>query len=81
VPSIGVGAVMLTLTATVPTPDTYLTVYPAGTALPLASNLNLAAGQTVPNLVMAKVGAGGKVSIYNSAAATQVIVDVAGWSS
>ena len=33
--------------------------------LPLASNLNFVAGQTIPNLVVAPVGADGKVDFYN----------------
>ncbi len=60
-------------------PNSWLTVYPSGTARPLASNLNFAPGQTVPNLVIARIGAGGKVSIYNSLNPTIVIADVQGW--
>jgi hypothetical protein len=30
---------------------------------------------------MAKVGAGGKVSVYNSTGTSQLVVDVAGWVS
>src|SRR5206468_2495338 len=62
IPATGVSAVVLNVTVVTPTSGGYLTVYPAGAALPLASNLNFAATQTVPNLVVAKVGAGGKVS-------------------
>jgi hypothetical protein len=36
-------------------------------------------GQTVPNLVVAKLGANGNVSLYNVAGTTHVIADVAGW--
>jgi hypothetical protein len=81
VPSSGVKALLLNITATGPTADTYLTVYPAGTALPLASSLNVAPGRTVPNMVVATVGTGGKAQIYNGAGSTHVIADVAGWSS
>jgi hypothetical protein len=45
----------------------------------LASNLNYAAGQTVPNMVVVKVGEGGKVDLFNAAGSADVIVDVAGW--
>jgi len=54
-------------------------LFPTGLALPTASNLNYAAGQTVPNMVLAKVGAGGQVSIFTSAGCPNVIVDVVGW--
>ena len=57
----------------------FLTVFPAGEALPLASNLNFRPGQTVPNLVVAKQGAGGRMAIYNAAGTAHVIADVAGW--
>ena len=81
VPSSGVGAVVLNVTATAPSAGSYLTVYPTGSALPTASNLNFGPGQTVPNLVVAKVGAGGKVNVYNAVGSTDVIFDVAGWYS
>lgn len=38
-------------------------VWPAGEPMPLASNQNFAAGQTVAGLVFAKLGAGGAVNI------------------
>ena len=79
VPASGVSAVVLNVTVTEPTAGSFLTVSPTGEARPLASNLNYAAGQTVPNLVMAKVGAGGKVDLFNSSGTTHVIADVAGW--
>ncbi len=45
-------AVVLNLTGVAPTAATHLTVWPAGAAIPATSNLNLAAGETAPNLVM-----------------------------
>lgn len=79
VPSAGVSAVVLNVTATQPTSSSFLTVWPSLTPRPLASNLNFVAGQTVPNLVMVGVGTDGSVSIYNKLGATDVIVDVVGW--
>jgi hypothetical protein len=38
----------------------------------------MAPGQTIPNMVLARVGAGGKVSIFNAAGSTHVVVDVFG---
>ena len=78
-PSTGVSAVVLTVTAIDPTAAGWLTVFPAGDPLPLAANLTFGPGQTVPNLVVVKLGAGGKVSINNAAGATHVVADVAGW--
>ena len=81
VPSSGVGAVVLNVTAVDATVGGYLTVFPSGSVRPVASNLNFGVGVAVPNTVIAKVGAGGKVSIYNFSGATDVIVDVQGWFS
>ena len=72
-------AVVLNLTATGATADTYLTVYPTGSVRPTASNVNPGRGQTVANLVTATVGADGSVTIYNNAGATDVVVDVQAW--
>ena len=72
-------AVAINVTATGATAPTFLTVWPTGIARPLASNLNLAAGETVPNLVVVPVGTLGNVSIYNNTGSTHVVVDVVGW--
>ena len=79
IPASGVGAVALNVTVTAPTAANYLTVFPSGVARPTASNLNFAAGQTIANMVIAKVGADGKIAIFNNAGSTQVLVDVVGW--
>lgn len=80
VPATGVSAVVLNVTVVDPSaPEGYLTAWPAGLARPYASNLNFYAGQTVPNVVVAKVGDGGVVNVYNSAGLIDVVVDVTGW--
>lgn len=78
-PAAGVAGVVANITATDTTAPSFLTVHPAGQARPLASSLNFTAGKTVCNLVTARLGAGGAVSIYNFAGTAQVIADVAGW--
>jgi hypothetical protein len=79
VPATGVAAVVVNVTVTEPTVGSFLTVWPTGTSRPVVSNLNYEPGQTVPNLVTVKVGAGGKVSVYNNLGATHVVMDVAGF--
>jgi hypothetical protein len=79
VPSSGVSAVVLNVTATNPSTAGYLTVFPAGLATRLASTLNFAAHQTVPNRVMVGVNGAGQVSIFNGAGTTDVVADVNGW--
>jgi hypothetical protein len=79
VPATGVSAVALNITVTEPTAGSFLTAWPAGEGRPLASNLNYDAGATVPNMAVVKVGAGGKVNLYNLSGSVHVIADVAGW--
>ena len=83
VPSSGVSAVVLNVTVTGTTSPGYLTVYPAGVARPVASNLNFVAGETVPNLVEVAIGSGGMVNMFaqfgSTSGRTNVIFDVAGW--
>jgi PQQ-like domain len=79
IPSTGVSAAILNVTATDTTAPSFLTVWPAGTTRPTASNLNWVAGQTVPNRVIVPVGTGGKVDVYNPTGAVDVVVDVSGY--
>ena len=82
VPASGVSAVVLNVTVTQPKAAGYITVYPDGATRPLASNLNFVAGQTVPNLVVAPVGADGKVDLYNGSSGTvELVADVSGYFS
>ena len=79
VPAAGVSAVVLNVTATEPSATTFVTVFPSGAARPMASNLNVERGQTVPNLVVAKVGGDGRVAIFNHQGSTHVVADVVGY--
>lgn len=79
IPTSGVAAVVLNLTATDPTASSYLTAYPAGGALPLASNVNFAPGQTICNQVVVPVGSDGQIAVYNHQGNVQVVADVSGW--
>jgi hypothetical protein len=81
VPPTGVSGVALNVTVDQPTGPGYLTVWPTGDVQPLASSHNFVAGLTVANLVLAKVGANGQVSIFNSFGSTHVVVDVVGFFS
>lgn len=74
-------AVALNVTATDPTAETFLAVYPSGVAPPVVSNVNALAGETVANAVVTGVGADGHVVLHNAAGTTDVLVDVVGWFS
>jgi hypothetical protein len=71
-------AVVLNVTVTDPAEVGYTTVYPNGVDRPTASNLNYGAGQTVPNTVIAKVGAGGDICLFTLSSA-HYLVDVSGY--
>lgn len=72
------AAVVLNVAAVSPSKAGYATVWPAGTSQPSTSNLNYSAGDVVAGLVVAKVGAGGKVSVGTSAG-SHLLADVLGW--
>jgi hypothetical protein len=71
-------AVVLNVTVVNARSTGFATVYPCGQTRPEASNLNYAAGQTIPNLVIAKPGTGGKVCVYSDAA-VDLLADVSGF--
>ena len=78
-PATGVDSVALNVTVTLPSADAFFTVWPTGLSRPNASNVNVERGQTVPNMVVVPVGAGGSVSIYMNAGGADVVVDVLGY--
>ena len=92
IPDAGVSAVLLNVTAVDAPGDGFLSLTPkpprtgnifddqAGfDDLPNTSNINVDGRDATPNMVLARVGAGGKIRIYNSNGPTHVIADVAGW--
>jgi len=74
-------AVVMNVTATNGTQNSFLTVSPSGAAPPLASNINFGVGETVPNLVTVKVGTDNRVSFANHSGAVDVVADVVGYYS
>ena len=47
--------------------------------IPATSNLNVGPSDAVANLVLARVGAGGTINLFNSFGPTHIVADVAGW--
>jgi hypothetical protein len=72
---VGVSAVGLNVTAVGADQAGFLTVYPCGTALPVASTVNYAAGEARPNNTIVAVAPGGLVCVFSSSD-VDVIVDV-----
>ena len=80
VPVSGVSAVVLNVTVTQPTASGVVTVYPDGSVRPATSNLNFVRGQTVPNLVISRVGGNGVVDLQVATAGrAHLIADISGY--
>ncbi|MFI2694117.1 PKD domain-containing protein [Kitasatospora sp. NPDC018619] len=78
----GVSAVALNITATNAVADGHVIAFASGTAQPSTSNVNFAAGQTVPTLAIVPVGADGYVELVNRSAGTlDLVADVTGYFS
>ncbi|MEX2626567.1 MAG: hypothetical protein WD225_06760, partial [Ilumatobacteraceae bacterium] len=71
------GAALLNVTAVEARTDGFVTVHPAGVERPTASNLNVATGDTVANVVPARLGTDGAVCLHADASA-HLVVDVVG---
>jgi hypothetical protein len=73
-------SVAANLVVSQPTAPGHLTIYPTGSAAPLASALNFSAGQTRANNAVLPLGAAGAVSVQSTISGTvQFILDVTGW--
>jgi hypothetical protein len=72
--------VAVNVTAINPSLEGFVTVFPCGEALPLASTLNFTAGAIVPNAAMVKVGAGGSVCVFSNVE-TDLVLDVNGYDA
>ncbi|GAB3429703.1 RCC1 domain-containing protein [Actinophytocola sediminis] len=72
-------SVTLNLTGVGATAATFLTAWPTDRPRPTASNLNLNAGGTRPNLATVAIGADRRISLYNLAGTVDVLVDLTGF--
>jgi hypothetical protein len=68
-------AVVLNVTVTDPQQSGFITLYPCGTAVPLASSINFGPGVTVANLVTVSLGPDGDVCVFSSEA-TDFVLDL-----
>lgn len=73
--------VAVNVTASAATSAGFLTVYPTGGPRPNVSNLNVTPGVAVANLVEVAVGAGGSITVFNSARTVDVVIDLEGTMS
>ncbi len=75
------NSVVVNVTAVQPTSSSYLTVWPSREARPYASSVNFLQGVTIPNLVIAKIGANGRIAVFNKFGYVHVVMDVVGYFS
>jgi hypothetical protein len=75
---VNAAAVMLNVTVADPAGAGFLTVYPCGSHVPLASSVNYSGGQLLSNAVLAKLDDGGRVCLFTMSP-TDVVVDVSGY--
>jgi hypothetical protein len=80
----GAKAVAINVTVALPTADGYLTLYPAGSARPLASTLNFRAGAVRANNAVVPLGVSGQITVFcgmpdSPSGTTDFVLDVTGW--
>jgi hypothetical protein len=74
----GAAALVLNVTVTGPTANSFVTVYPSGVARPPSSNLNFTAGETIPNAVVTPVN-GSSIDFFNLTGNVNLIADISGY--
>ena len=74
IPSNAIAAV-LNVAVDAPQGSGFVSVFPCGSPVPVAANVNFTSGTTVSNAVMVGIGTGGKVCVFTSAT-THLVVDV-----
>jgi hypothetical protein len=74
------SSVAVSVTAITPSLVGFITVYPCGEAIPVASTLNFDAGAIVPNSAIVQVGTGGSICVFSNVE-TDVVVDVNGYDA
>ncbi len=79
VPASGATAVVMNLAVTEPESRGYLRVTPKGAAVRETANVNFFPGDTVPNLVICKLGDGGQITIDGRGDGSHAVGDVFGW--
>jgi hypothetical protein len=81
VPGDSVSAVLLNVAVTEPLSSGEVCVWASGTEKPDVAMVSYTQGQTVPNLVVAQVGADGAVELQATGGATHLVADVVGFFS
>ncbi len=81
IPATNVAAVVLTITATLPTVTGHVSVSPGGAPDPGTSTLNFVRNQTISNTALVRIADNGAVDLRTNTGQVHVLVDVTGWYS
>ena len=73
------GAVVTNLTAVAPSEGSFLTAYPAGAAVPTASNVNMRPGVNVANAATVRTSSDTRMSLFNAEGTVHAITDLSGY--
>ena len=79
IPTSGVSAVVVSVTAVNPSADGWMTVWPHGPSRPGVSQISNKAGVDRATLIVSKVGDAGQLDLYNLTGTAGVIVDAQGY--
>jgi len=79
IPTSGVAAVAVSITTTGSSANSPLTVYPTGATRPAVTTHTAMPGENLDNIAMIKPGRDGKISVYNDAGTTDLLVSVTGY--
>ncbi len=72
-------AVVMNLTVAGPSSDGYVTAYPSDATQPTTSSINMVANENLANLLVSKIGADGKIKLFNALGDVDLVADVNGW--
>jgi hypothetical protein len=81
IPPGGAAAVIMNLTATNGIGPGFVSLYPSDVAFPNTSDINFSAGDSRANHAVSRLGADGKVALYNATGLVDAIIDVQGYYS
>jgi hypothetical protein len=79
VPSSGVAAVALNVTAVSPSVATWIAASPAGATFPVTSSLYVPARSIRAGLIVVPIGSGGRIRLRTGSGNTDLLVDVVGY--
>jgi hypothetical protein len=75
----GVKAYSLSIGAILSPADGFLTAWPAGSALPVVSQLNMIAGKVVANAAIVPAGSNGAINVLVNVGPTNIYIDINGY--